>query len=162
MDRLVLSLLGRFEARQQSGQSVVVRTTKGRALLAYLACHSDQSHPRGKLATLLWPDMPESCARHNLRQTLCVLRASLPASVSAALRAESDSVALDAGCLVVDAVRFEQLAGEGTPAALEAAAALYRGDLLAGISVDGPDFRLRQGAAGRGGFAAVHALESTR
>ncbi len=139
-DRLALTFLGGFQARLQSGPRILVRTKKGQALLAYLACHPNESHPRGKLAALLWAEADDGSARHSLRQTLCVLRAALPDSAAAALRAEPDSVSLDAGSLVVDVVAFGRLAGEGTPAALEAAGALYRGDLLAGISVDEPGF----------------------
>lgn len=139
-DRLVLSCLGDFQARVQSGNKVPIRTKKGQALLAYLACHPAESHARGKLATLLWANVDDNSARHSLRQTLCVLRASLPESAAAAIRAETDSISLNAESLVVDVVAFERLAREGTVAALEEAAALYRDDLLAGTSVDEPGF----------------------
>jgi DNA-binding SARP family transcriptional activator len=140
VDRLALSFLGGFQARLQSGPRILVRTRKGEALLAYLACHPNESHPRGKLAALLWADAHEGSARHSLRQTLCILRASLPESAAAAICAEADSISLNAKSLVVDVVAFERLTREGTPAALEEAAALYRGDLLAGIPVDEPGF----------------------
>src|SRR5262249_41780931 len=132
VDRLVVALLGGFQARLESGHKVPVRARKGQALLAYLACRPDESHPRGKLATLLWADTDDSSARHNLRQTLCMLRAALAGSGSEAIRPDTDSIALDAESLIVDVVEFERLAREQTPAALEEAAALYRGDLLAG------------------------------
>src|SRR5262249_43868494 len=139
MGRLVVALLGGFQARLESGQKVPVRTRKGQALLAYLACRPDESHPRGKLATLLWPDTDDSSARHNLRQ-ICMLRAALARSRSQGIRPDTDSLALNAESLVVDVVEFERLACEETPAALEEAATLYRGDLLAGIAVDEPGF----------------------
>lgn len=138
--RLVLSFLGGFQARLESGPKVLVRTKKGQALLAFLACHPDESHPRGKLATLLWTDADDSSARHSLRQTLCTLRAALPGPASEAVRTEADSIALDAESLVVDVLTFKRLAHTGTEAALEEAAAMYRGDLLVGITVDEPGF----------------------
>src|SRR5262245_22728150 len=106
-DRLVLTLLGGFQARLEPGHKVPVRTKKGQALLAYLACRPGESHPRGKLAALLWADTDDSSARHNLRQTLCTLRAALAASGSEAIHSETDCIALDAERLAVDVVTFE-------------------------------------------------------
>jgi DNA-binding SARP family transcriptional activator len=140
MDRLNLSLFGGFQARSAIGHCVPVPTEKGRALLSYLACHPNESHPRGKLATLLWPNTQDSNARHSLRQTLCVVRASLTESAPTSQRADSDSIALDAAHLFVDVVAFERLTRDGTPHALADAGDLYRGDLLAGISVKEPPF----------------------
>lgn len=134
MDRLVLTLLGGFGARLESGRHLPLRTKKGQALLAYLACHPTGSHPRDKLATLFWGDMPQSCARHSLRQTLFVLRAALPGSVSAALRCDSDNISLDPISFVVDVVEFERLARDSTTPSLEQAGGLYHGDLLDGIA----------------------------
>ena len=47
---------------------------KSAALLAYLALAGET--PRGRLATLLWPDAEESVARNNLAQKLSRLKAS--------------------------------------------------------------------------------------
>ena len=48
-----------------------------RALLAYLAMHAGVACRREVLAGLLWPDQPESEARHNLRQALSRLRTAI-------------------------------------------------------------------------------------
>ncbi len=50
---------------------------KTQLLLAYLALNAGQSHPRDKLAALLWHDRPEEQARHSLRQCLFTLDKSL-------------------------------------------------------------------------------------
>lgn len=47
-----------------------------RALFAYLAIESRQ-HERSTLASLLWPEQPESATRQNLRQTLLYLKQAL-------------------------------------------------------------------------------------
>lgn len=47
---------------------------KALALLIFLAVEQDHPHRREALATLLWPDSPESRARRNLSQTLMDLR----------------------------------------------------------------------------------------
>src|SRR5262249_26329431 len=140
MDRLVLAFLGGFRARLESGPSVLVPTKKGQALLAYLACSPTVSHPRDALATLFWGDTAQQHARHSLRQTLFMLRAAFPASVSAILRGDAETISLDATSLVVDVLDFERLAGDSALEALHAASTLYRGDLLVGIPVDDRGF----------------------
>src|SRR5262245_46316338 len=61
--RLELNLLGGFEAHLQGGAALVLPTRKTQALLAYLALPPGRSHPREKLATLLWGDMQTAQAR---------------------------------------------------------------------------------------------------
>jgi len=138
---LSLKLFGGFRVqRPDSGRDVPIPIRKGQALLAYLARRPDEAHPRDKLATLLWGDMPQALARQNLRQTLCVLRAALPDAAGSVIRAGADDISVDPARLVIDVVDFERLADEGTSESLEQAAALYRGDLLDGIAVDEPVF----------------------
>lgn len=48
-----------------------------RALLAYLAVESARPHRRAELAGMLWPDLLERKAAHNLSQTLLRLRGVL-------------------------------------------------------------------------------------
>ncbi|HEV8673535.1 MAG TPA: winged helix-turn-helix domain-containing protein, partial [Methylomirabilota bacterium] len=134
MAPLQLTLLGGFQARIGSGPGLSLPTRKAQALLAYLALPAGRAHPRDKLATLLWGDTPEGPARNSLRQALFALRRALPAG---GVRVEGDAVALDPAAVEVDVAAFERGIAEGTPAALEAAVPLYRGDLLAGLSVEG-------------------------
>src|SRR5262245_64555574 len=47
---------------------------KARALLAYLAVEAERPHHRDALVGLLWPELPDSAARTNLRQALANLR----------------------------------------------------------------------------------------
>ncbi len=129
---LQLTLLGGFQARQGPGAPLSLPTRKAQALLAYLALPLGQAHPRDKLAALLWGEMGEEQARGNLRQALFVLRKALPAG---ALVGEGERIGLNAEAVEVDAAVFERRVAEGTPGALAAAAALYRGELLAGLAV---------------------------
>src|SRR5215510_8299290 len=133
MDRLVLSFLGEFQARLESGPSVVVPTRKAQALLAYLACSPIETHSRDKLAALLWGDSEQRHARHSLRQTLFVLRSTLNPMLPSILLRDAGGISLDRSRLLVDALEFERLAHEGSPETLERAGILYRGDFLAGI-----------------------------
>src|SRR5262245_5590261 len=139
MSSLELRLLGGFELKTSAGVTVPVARKKGQALLAYLACHPGHSHPRDKLTALFWPEIDDSQARANLRKALFVLRPAL-SSTRSSLRVEEDAVALDCAELMVDVLAFERLARQGTPAALQQAAELYRGDLLEGLVVATPSF----------------------
>src|SRR5436190_4459788 len=132
MDRLILTLLGGFQARREGGEPIDLPGRKAQALLAFLAMPPGVAHPRDKLAALLWPELPAPQARANLRQVLFALRHAL--AFADPLRLDGDAVALDPSRLDVDAAVFE-LAREAPPEHLPAALAGYRGDLLAGLRV---------------------------
>lgn len=134
MRRVHLSLLGGFQARLESGPAVSVRTRKAEALLAYLVLHPGRVHRRENLAAMLWGDMPDEQARGSLRHALYELRRALAASASL-LRVEGDTVAVDVDRIDLDVATFTRLLDDGTPRALDQAAALYRGELLAGLTV---------------------------
>src|SRR5262249_54435170 len=163
--RISLTLLGGFRARLGS-DSVTVPTRKAEALLAYLALHPGPSHPREKLATLLWGRSGDAQARDSLRHALVRLR-RVPARarwrrvVARGPRpgraAVGHAVWLTPAAVECDVAAFEQALTTG---ALEAAAALYQGDLLEGLSLAETPFedwlrteraRLRELALG--GFA---------
>jgi DNA-binding SARP family transcriptional activator len=126
--RLKLTLLGGFQAQLDAGAALVLPTRKTQALLAYLALPLGQTHPREKLATLLWGVMSDAQARGNLRHALSRIRKALPRTARPGMVLDGPSVALDPSVVDVDVVRFEQLVTDGRPAALEQVAALYRGD----------------------------------
>jgi DNA-binding SARP family transcriptional activator/cell division septum initiation protein DivIVA len=140
MAQVQLHLLGGLQLQSPSGQSVVLPARKAQALLAYLALHAGQAHPRDKLAALLWGDVPGDRARHSLRQVLVGLRHALPRSGPVILLEEADSVAVNAGGIDVDVAAFERLASSAGIDELSRAIALYRGDLLEGLAVQEPPF----------------------
>src|SRR5262249_21178309 len=136
---LELKLLGGFEARLRASGALVLPTKKTQALLAYLALPVGQSHPREKLATLLWGDMQHAQARGNLRNALSRIKKLLPKAVRASLVVDGASVSLDPSAVDVDVARFEQLLADGSTNALGQIAGLYRGDFLAGLVLsEGP------------------------
>ena len=69
-----------------------------------------------------------------MRETLFALRKAAARAEAGWLLTEGDSVALRSEAVRVDAVAFEDLVRKGSPDALEAAVALYRGDFLHGFS----------------------------
>jgi TolB-like protein len=137
---LHISLLGGFEARLRSGEVLALKGRKTQALVAYLALAPGEQRTRDELVALLWGDRGEQQARSSLRQSLSELRKALGDAGDSLLVAERDAVSLDADAIDVDVTEFERLIDDGTPAALERAAELYRGDLLDGIGVHNPAF----------------------
>jgi DNA-binding SARP family transcriptional activator len=140
MAPLNIRLLGGFEARAASGVALPPLGRKARALLGYLALAPGRPQPRDRLAALLWSDRGEAQARTSLRQALSELRKALAAADPPPLEAVGDGVALAAGAVEVDAAAFERLIDDGGRASLEAALALYRGDLLDGLGAPDPAF----------------------
>ena len=139
MVRLHLTVLGGFQGRLDSGLALTFPTRKSQALVAYLALPLGRSHPRDKLAALLWGDLAQPQARGGLRQALSRLRRTVATEPPAVLL-DGDHVALNPAVVDVDAFEFERLIEQGTPDALERACALYGGDLLEGFALSEPAF----------------------
>jgi DNA-binding SARP family transcriptional activator len=145
---LVLSfaLLGPVQI-QHDGHSLRFRTSKVQALLIYLAVEARiqpaARHRREALMELLWPGLPLPSAQDNLRQILYQLRKAVPAIAAIdgglvpLVLVDRQSVQLNpAAAIDLDTVAFEQLLRQPPSIpALEAAAALYRGDFLADFYV---------------------------
>ena len=139
MAKLELTLLGGFQARLPTGETLALPTRKAQALLTYLALPAGRAHPRDKLAGLLWGGIREESARASLRQALFSIRKAL-GEAHGALQQKGDALVLDAAEAAVDAAAFERAVAEGTPEALGRAADLYCGDLLDGFVVEEPAF----------------------
>jgi DNA-binding SARP family transcriptional activator/tetratricopeptide (TPR) repeat protein len=140
MASLQIELLGGFSVRTASGEFCPLPTNKTRALLAYLSLPAGRFHSRQKLTALLWGDSAEGRAQQSFRQALAALRRSLGDGSSGALITEGDGIGLKAAEVSVDAGHFLTAAADRSIAGLERAAALYRGDLLDGLSVDEAPF----------------------
>ncbi|MFZ0852222.1 MAG: BTAD domain-containing putative transcriptional regulator [Hyphomicrobiaceae bacterium] len=131
LPKFKLSLLGRFELTG-SGGPVDLPSKKLAGLLAYLACMAPQPQSRDKLAALLWGSHFDAQARQNLRQALFRLRRVLGQD---ALIGDDKEISLCPGVIDCDAARFEVLIGEGSSTSLASAIDLYKGILLADVTV---------------------------
>jgi DNA-binding SARP family transcriptional activator len=132
MTNLVVHLLGRFAVTGPSGP-IGLSGGLPKALLAVLAMSAGTQVSRDRVIGLFWPDRPESQARHSLRQSLSVLRATLGTPLSAT----ATDIALAA---VVDAVEFQRLAAAEGREGWEQAIESYCGPLLDGFAVRAPAF----------------------
>ena len=137
MPILTLSLLGGFRAHLDDRPLSLSK--KAQALLAHVSLSPGLSQTRARLAGLLWGDRADEQARNSLRQTLFELRRVLGPAGEGRIAGDHDRVTLDAEGLSVDVLDFERLAGEAGLSALERAASLYGGELLAGLWGMGPE-----------------------
>lgn len=144
MSRLTIYLLGSPQI-ELDGTPITIGRSKAIALLAYLACTS-QPVGRDTLATLLWPEVPESRARTSLRTTLGHLTKKIGKQWfdiqrrSIEMKAES-GVWLDMTqfkALLAESASHGHPTDEPCPACLPLlaeAVTLYRDDFLAGFSL---------------------------
>jgi DNA-binding SARP family transcriptional activator len=100
------------------------------ALLVYLA-RSPRGRTREHLIGLLWPEKPETAARHSLNEAIRVLRRYLGDS---SLDTSAGQVRLAPHSVRLDVERLEELAGVGE---WEAAARLIAGEFLEGFAIAG-------------------------
>lgn len=159
MGHLSLALFGPFRLVRDGQLLTSLYSDKVRALLAFLAIEPDSPHRRERLAGLLWPEYPESRARHSLSQALLRLRRTLDQQGASTgedlhLITTQHTVLLSGAAGHVDAADFVALLAAceahphdrlvGCPACCERlsqAAELYTGELLTGFSLpDSPGF----------------------
>jgi TolB-like protein/DNA-binding SARP family transcriptional activator/Tfp pilus assembly protein PilF len=126
-------VLGGFELNGAGGE-VTLAGRKLRALVALLALPPSLGWSREQLTALLWGDRDEELGRGSLRQALAELRRVLGEQ---ALLVDRDTVAFDRHAVRIDAAEFTALSKEEN---WEKAATLYRGDLLAGVSLPNGSF----------------------
>ncbi|MEM7123727.1 MAG: BTAD domain-containing putative transcriptional regulator [Pseudomonadota bacterium] len=138
---LEILLLGGFELRAGSDVLDSIPTRKARCLLAYLALNGDERQPREKLIGLLWGESEERNAQQSLRQALTYIRKCFDDLDVQPLVADRDSVSLDSRSFGLDVDQFRELAASNESADLEAALALYKGEMLDGLDLKDDAFQ---------------------
>ncbi len=128
---------------------------KGWALLAYLIMEPGTPQTRERLAKTFWPNHPADAARNNLRQVLLILQRALceQEAPHPCLIADRNSIHFNPDCRhrfdVLEFIRdASQCTANLSPSGCEsclgqmdAVAALYQGEFMAGICLaDCPDF----------------------
>lgn len=133
---LRLNLLGSLQINSSKLLPVEFRT-KARALLCYLAVENGRV-PCSQLELLFWPQALE---RSSLHRELSILRKILPKG-KAGLQLEYDTVQLQQDPHIwLDLECFHQALEQDNEQALIRAMKLYRGEFMAGFSLDScPDF----------------------
>ncbi len=177
---LMLRCLGAFEVTLDDAPITSFPTDKIRAFLAYLALEQAQPHRRDALSALFWSALPPAAAQNNLRVTLYRLRDTLekvqPRLADTLLISNRQTVHLNPAGMTVDALTFQtlltdcathqhadRLRCDACITRLTQATELYRGELLAGLSMaDAPAFEewllLRRETLHQQALAALHTL----
>ncbi|GAB4421179.1 MAG: BTAD domain-containing putative transcriptional regulator [Anaerolineae bacterium] len=132
-----LQLLGPIHLDRDGESTHGFKSRKALALLGYLAAE-DRPVSRSYLAELFWPDQTESRGRNNLSQALHNILSLWPGCL------EANYYTLQFHYLPstwLDLKVFSELTAQGEVNAWVMAAGLYRGDFMAGISLDDcPEF----------------------
>jgi len=108
--RLRISMLGRMDVRAVTGESLVPRSRKTRAVLGILAMDAPAPISRQRLAELLWSRRGEEQARGSLRQALHELQDVLGEWGRGMIVATRETVALTAEAVWIDAREVPSLA----------------------------------------------------
>lgn len=145
MHRYDIRLLGGFEVNLGPRPVTRFESQRARALLCYLVAHPGRSFSRDQLIALIWPQLPETAARHNLRQALYNLRSTLRIEAGAPLLSSdhrsirfepSEHVRVDLH-VFAEALDGAWTGGPtGDPKRLATAAQEFRGDFLSGFFLD--------------------------
>src|ERR1700761_3595884 len=143
---LRVSVLGGQQITDDRDGGVLVRSSRGLALVAYLAAHAGVPHARQRIAGLLWPESGDAQALTNLRRELHHLRQVLGDDCSLRVTARdlcwADAPTCHVDVRVFDTERMAALAAaeSGDDDAVikhgSNAIAQYRGDLLPGVYDD--------------------------
>ena len=147
MSRLEVLLFGTFQAQLDGVSLTTFRSVNTQGLFAYLIFQAERPFSRDLLATLFWPDVPDSTAKKNLRQTLYQLRQLLNDSDDQPhpfLIVTRQTIQWNpASDYTVDVQKFLSDLATGN---LSAAVGCYHGELLPGFTCNGLEFEdwLRQ------------------
>ena len=147
MSALRVCMFGRFEVSAGADRSVL-EGRRQRELLAFLLLHRGHPWPREMLVDSIWGEGESEQLHKALRQSLWKLQSGVDLHNGALLAVDAEFVVVSPKCqLWLDIAEFEaaHAAAKGRPGValddataerLQAASALYRGDLLEGWYVD--------------------------
>ena len=137
---LTVTLFGGFEIRGAAGARYDLPGQKERALLAVFALSPAADYSRDWLAGLLWSERENSQARDSLKHAIARLRHCFEPAGIAVIRADRNSVGVNAAAMQIDVVEFENTLKETSIESDARALGLYRGEFLEGISIRDPAF----------------------
>src|SRR5579859_952174 len=105
-----IQLLGGLRVEIAQRRISHFQTRKTAALLAFLAYHLHQAHPRELLIELLWPDCTPDAGRNRLSTALSTLRRELETPEGPGIfLADRFHVQLDPAVVTTDVLEFETL-----------------------------------------------------
>ncbi|WP_438434981.1 response regulator [Gorillibacterium sp. sgz500922] len=137
VQKISIRCFGSFEVRGPKGELVRWPTRKAEELFAYLLCWPNQHTSKWILADLLWPEMNEERAIHNLHNTVYRLKKLLKEQdIGMDVVKTGDGYLLKTLGIGYDLLEFRQSlplpseTGQAEAERMEALFSLYRGPLL--------------------------------
>ncbi|GAC1571688.1 MAG: hypothetical protein NVS3B7_02040 [Candidatus Elarobacter sp.] len=127
-----LALFGVPVLQSSAEAAALALPPRGHTLLVLLIAGYERPIPRSRLASMLWPDLPDDDARTNLRRHLHLIARALPADADALLLTKTTArwnPAARVGCDLLDFLQAAEDPGRHADAATIAA-----GELCAGIA----------------------------
>ncbi|OMF44049.1 hypothetical protein C5G87_10875 [Paenibacillus peoriae] len=127
---------GGFEVRSPRGTLIRFPTRKTEELFAYFLCHPGQNLNKWRLTDLLWPDMSEDRASHNLHNTMYRLKKLLKEQeMGMEIQKTNQGYMLEPSDLTYDVLEYEgydytRVLGLQDAAQAEHVCSLYKGPLL--------------------------------
>ncbi len=91
-----VSVLGELRVESDGRWLEPIASHRARSLLGWLAVHPGL-HPRGRVASVFWPDALEASARSSLRTTLATLRRALGPAAADVVTATRERVGIEPG-----------------------------------------------------------------
>ncbi|MGB5831997.1 MAG: BTAD domain-containing putative transcriptional regulator [Thiohalocapsa sp.] len=125
---------------ERNGATIPLPTRKAAALLAIVAMPPGTLITRDRLADLLWSRSAQAQARGSLRQAVAQLRKALGDESGSLIETVGNGLRLASQGVEVDAVTLERALTAGSPADLERAERLHRGEFLEGLAIEEPAF----------------------
>lgn len=129
------NLLGEFQYLAKDREPRDILLAKNIGLIAMLVLSSNHCCTRSKIRDTLWSDRCNEQASASLRHSLWSLRQVFGKDADRVLEADRKRVSLNMDNCSSDLDDFMVLSDSGCPEELERAVALYRGELLEGLSI---------------------------
>lgn len=137
---LTVNILGEPRVLNGDDEEIAIPSKKTMALLAYLTIASGTAQPREEVVNLLWGDRFDQQGRQSLRQALYAVRKAMGEECAQALLMDGELITLCRERTQCDVWEFERLAASQSEEDLIAASKLFRGRLLAGLSLRDENF----------------------
>ncbi len=128
-----IHILGAMRAVDWSGQNLLPRGRKAKALLGYLCLYPKEPVARSRVAALLWDRVPDAQAATSFRQALRELSQAMGPLASEMIGGQRNSVSLDTSFCWVDAHDVLASGSSFPPGGEGEASAHGPGELLEGL-----------------------------
>ncbi|BAU26311.1 response regulator receiver and SARP domain protein [Aneurinibacillus soli] len=138
---ITIRCFGGFEVRNSQGALVRWSTRKTEELFAFFLCHPGRDISKWRLIDLLWPDMEEERATHNVHNTIYRLKKLLKEhKIGMDILKTSDGYLLETSNHQYDVLQFQQHDLTSVDELVEEERAEHLCSLYTGLLLEGKDY----------------------